>query len=85
MGIESEPWVQHGIDKIIRSRGKEGGYDLASRGVRDWRTQYGRCTLRNISSNSVASVQDKPVGEVLCFDIREEIDDRYRWHSPVLR
>ena len=36
MDVESEPWVQHGIDEIVRVRGEEAGCDLTIGGVRDW-------------------------------------------------
>ena len=37
----------------------------------------GKCTLRNISANAVASSEDKYVGEVLYFDIMAEIDGTF--------
>jgi len=58
-----------------------GRYDrhgLAIRDIRDReRIQSGRYTLRIISFNFASSLGDKPVGEILFFCIRAEIDDRY--------
>ena len=38
--------------------------------------------MRNTPSNSAASAEDRPVGEVLSLDTRSEISDRYRSSPP---
>ena len=70
MGQKSGPRVR------IDTRITPSGYGLATRGVRHREgTWQGRGTLQNVSDNAVASSGDKPVGEVLPFDITSEIDD----------
>jgi len=68
VGQKSSPRVR------VEIRAKSG-CSLTTRGVRHregiWR---GRGTLRNLSANTVASSEDKPVGEVLPLDITLEID-----------
>jgi len=52
-------------------------HGLTIRDIRDReRIQCGKCTLRITALNFASSVGDKPVGELLFFRIRAEIDDR---------
>jgi len=53
-----------------RTRAMPLGYHLTTRCVRHWGEGWQRRgTLRNAFTNSIASAEDKPVGEVLPLDI----------------
>ena len=76
MNIKSKPQAQLRI--VVPLFGKQGGYSLTVRGVRGGdKIQYGRCTLRNVSSHAVASAEDKSTGEVCPRDTRSKIDDNH--------